>query len=233
MMVSSREVRAAMHACAPVIAGFIFLGTAYGIYVKELGISALATVLSSVVIFSGAAQFAAASYLAGAFAPVDLLLLSLMIGARHIFYGISMLDVYGRSRGLRKAILVHLMCDETFAACSSTMPPPGVDREGYMCCVSCINYLSWAGGTALGALAGLALPSGLRGVDFVLTSLFIVMFTEQWLTESDHRSSMLGIGASAASLALVGPRWSVLCSMAAIVGALLLARRSFDREAAS
>ncbi|MNO43038.1 AzlC protein [compost metagenome] len=86
--------RAAFPHTVPIFAGFVFLGIAYGIFMNSLGFSAIYPILMSLLIFAGSMEFVAANFLLMAFNPINALLLTLMINARHLFYGISMLDKY-------------------------------------------------------------------------------------------------------------------------------------------
>ena len=98
----------------PIFAGFWFLGMAYGIYMNVSGFSFLYTLIMSMFIFAGSMEFVTVSLLLGAFNPLQALLLTLMINARHLFYGISMLDKY-RHTGWKKPYLIFGMCDESFS----------------------------------------------------------------------------------------------------------------------
>lgn len=97
----------------PILAGFLFLGITYGIYMNSLGFSPVYPMLMSLTIFAGSMEFVAANLLLGAFNPLQAFVMTLMINARHIFYGISMLDKY-KGTGLKKSILFSVCATKAF-----------------------------------------------------------------------------------------------------------------------
>ena len=97
----ARALRAAFPYTIPIMAGFVFLGIAYGYYMTSEGFHALYPIVISLTVYAGSMEFVAVGLLKEAFDPLRVLLLTLMINARHLFYGISMLDKYraaGRKR---------------------------------------------------------------------------------------------------------------------------------------
>ena len=110
----TRSFRAAFPCTIPILAGFLFLGMAYGIYMNVSGFSFVYPMIMAAVIFGGSLEFLAAQMLLSPFAPLQVLMVSLMIQARHLFYGISMLDKF-KDMGWKKFYLIYGMCDETFS----------------------------------------------------------------------------------------------------------------------
>lgn len=226
--------RAAFPLTLPILTGFLFLGTAYGILMKSVGCGGLIPVAASAIVFSGAAQFAIAGALVSAFDPIGALALALLLGARHIFYGVSMLSRYDGT-GRKKFFLIYMLCDESFSINVSAEVPPGVDRGWFYLAVTLLDYSYWVTGTAIGALAGELMTFDARGVDFVLTALFVVIFVEQWRKEAasgerhPHAASILGLAMTAICLAVFGRARFIVASMAGILTALALLRgRVYD-----
>lgn len=184
----------------------------------------------SLVVYSGAIQFIAVAILASPFDPIGTFAVSLLVGARHIFYGISMLDRY-KATGARKWLLMHTLTDETFSVNISNTPPPGVDSTSFYLSVSLLDLSYWCVGSAIGAIVGSALSIDVKGIDFALTALFVVIFTEQWLKERDHKSSLLGVAATALSLAAFGKGIFIVASMAIIIAVLVAMRSKFEEAA--
>ena len=116
----------------PIMAGFLFLGMTYGIYMNVSGFSFWYPMLMSLTIFAGSMEFVATDMLLGAFHPVQAFAMALMINARHLFYGISMLEKY-RNTGWKKPFLIFGMCDETFSVNYTAKVPEGVDRGCLLC----------------------------------------------------------------------------------------------------
>lgn len=216
--------RAALPHTLPICVAFLFLGMSYGFYMQSKGFSFVYPMLMSLFIFAGSMEFVAVGLLLGAFNPVYAFLLTLMVNARHLFYGISMLDRYGRC-GAKRAYLIFGMCDESFSINCSVSPPPGVDRGWFMFFVTLLNHIYWVAGSTLGGLLGYAVSFDAKGIEFVMTALFVVIFLNQWKAAEGHVPALIGIGCSALCLLLFGSGNFMLPSMAAIVVVCLLAKK--------
>ena len=215
----------------PIFAGFTFLGLTYGIYMNVSGFSFWYPMIMSVTIFAGSAEFVAANMLLGAFNPIQALTMTLMINARHLFYGISMLDKF-RGTGLKKIYLIFGMCDETFSINCTARLPDSVDRGWFMFFVTLYNHLYWFFGATLGGIFGSYIHFNTEGLDFVMTAMFVVIFMEQWLKEKRHFSSLMGLGLSLLCLIVFGSDHFIIPSMLAILGVLTLMRGMIEKEGA-
>jgi len=224
-------LRAAFPYTIPILTGFLFLGVTYGVYMRSLGFSALYPIVMSLAVFAGSMEFVTGNLLLGAFDPLQALVLTLTINARHLFYGLSMLERY-KGLGKIKPYLIFGLCDETFSVNCSAQVPQGVDRGWFYFFVTLLDQLYWVTGATLGGLFGAMLPINTQGLDFVMTAMFVVIFLENWLKEEDHTSSLLGLGLSLLCLAVFGPENFIIPSMAAILAAFTLLRGRLDREEA-
>ena len=227
--VQLRALRAAFPYTIPIFAGFWFLGLTYGIYMNVSGFSFVYPMAMSLTIFAGSVEFITVNLLLGAFNPLQALFLTLMVNARHLFYGLSMLDKY-RGLGWKKLYLIFGMCDESFSINYTARIPEGVDRGWFMFFVTLLNHFYWFSGSTLGGIFGGFLHFDTEGLDFVMTAMFVVIFLEQWLKDKNHTSALVGLGASGACLALFGPDNFLIPAMLAILGALSLLRGALDRE---
>ena len=171
----------------------------------------------------GSVEFVAVNLLLGAFNPLQALAMTLMINARHLFYGISMLDRF-RGMGLKKIYLIFGMCDETFSINYTAKIPEDVDRGWFMFFVTLLNHFYWVFGATLGGIFGSLITFSTEGLDFVMTAMFVVIFLEQWLKEERHTSSLLGIGISLLCLIAFGADNFIIPSMIAMLGVLTLLR---------
>ena len=221
--------KAAFPFTLPIMAGFLFLGMAYGILMRSAGFGPWYPILMSVVVFAGAMQFVAVNLLTQPFAPVSALALTLLVNARHMFYGLSLLDTY-RDVGKKKWYMIYALCDETFSIAASVEVPDGVDRSWFYFFVSLFNNSYWIIGTALGAFSGGLLPFDLEGIDFAMTALFLVIFVNRWEMEEHHISSLCGLGVSVLCLLIFGPDKFIVASMAGMLVMLTLLRRPIDRK---
>lgn len=226
--VKRRALRAAFPHTVPILTGFLFLGMTYGVYMASLGFSWIYPTLMALTIYAGSMEFVTANLLLGAFNPLQALAMTLMVNARHLFYGLAMLDRF-RGLGWKKLYLIFGMCDETFSVTCSTRAPEGVDEGWFMTFVTLLDQLYWVLGAALGGLCGSLLTLNTEGLDFVMTAMFVVIFLENWLKEENHTSSLLGLGLPLVCLALFGAQNFILPSMAAILLALTALRGRLEK----
>lgn len=211
-----RAFRCAFPHTIPIFAGFWFLGLTYGIYMNASGFSFWYPCLMSLTIFAGSVEFVAVNMLLGAFNPLQALAMTLMINARHLFYGISMLDRY-KGTGWKKFYLIFGMCDESFSINYTAEVPEDVDRSWFMFFVTLLNHFYWFSGATLGGIFGSLIRFNTEGLDFVMTAMFVVIFMEQWLKEKRHTSALVGIGLSLLCLLAFGAENFIIPAMAAIL----------------
>ncbi|MBR3869504.1 MAG: AzlC family ABC transporter permease [Clostridia bacterium] len=226
-----RSLRAAFPYTVPILAGFLFLGATYGIYMNVSGFSFLYPMLMSMTVFAGSAEFVAVSLLLSAFDPIQAFLMILMINARHLFYGVSLLEKYAGT-GWKKFYLIFGMCDESFSINCSVDIPENVDKGWFMFFVTILNQSYWVCGATLGGIFGSFINFNTEGLDFVMTAMFVVIFLEQWLKEKNHTSSLIGIGLSLVCLIIFGPDKFMIPAMLSIAGVLALVRKPLEKGGA-
>ncbi len=231
MEVKKKALAAAFPHTLPVLTGYIFFGTAFGVILGSKGYSLGWAILMSAAVYAGAAQFVTIGLLTTAFNPVYAFAITLAVNARHLFYGISML---GRLRGLgwKKAYLAFGLTDETFSILCAAEPPEGVDRNWFMFFITLLDHLYWIIGSGLGILLGEMVAFNSKGIDFVMTALFVVIFIEQWKSQQCHAPAIIGVLASSACLLLFGAKHFVLPAMLVIVAVLTLSRKTLERRTA-
>ena len=219
-----KAFRAALPYSLPICIGFLFIAMSYGFLMRSRGFSVFYPMAMSAFIFAGSMEFVAVELLLSAYAPLHAFLLTLMVNARHLFYGISMLEKY-KGMGWKKPYLIFGLCDETFSLVSSLEPPEGISRRDFYFWITFLNYLYWIIGSVLGNLAGNFITFDTTGIDFVLTALFVVLFMEQWKKKENRPAGVIGILCAAASLALFGADNLVIPAMVLILVTLLGGRR--------
>lgn len=222
-----KAFKAAFPYTLPIFAGFWFIGLTYGIYMNASGFSFVYPMLMSFFIFGGSLEFVAAEMLLSPFAPLQVFLMALLIQARHLFYGISMLDKY-KGTGWKKFSLIYGMCDESFSINYAAKIPEDVDKGWFMLFVTWLNRFYWVSGATVGGLVGSLFKFDTSGISFVMTAMFVVIFLDQWLKEKSHASSLIGIGVSVLCLVIFGPDSFMLPTMAAIILILTAARKKLD-----
>lgn len=223
-----KALRAAFPHTLPIFAGFWFLGLAYGIYMHAAGFSFVYPMLMSLLIFGGSLEFVAVEMLLSPFAPVQVFIMTLLIQARHLFYGISMLDKY-KGMGWKKGYLIFGMCDETFSVNYTSEIPEDVDRGWFYFFVTLLNQFYWVVSATIGGIIGSLLKFDTSGISFVMTAMFVVIFLDQWMKEKIHVSSMIGILVSLVCLILFGADSFMIPTMILIVLLLTLLRKWLEQ----
>ncbi len=224
-----KALKAAFPHTLPIFAGFWFLGMAYGIYMNASGFSFVYPMLMSLLIFGGSLEFVAVEMLLSPFAPLQVIIMTLLIQARHIFYGISMLDKY-KGLGWKKYYLIFGLCDETFSINYTADIPKDVDRGWFMFFVTLLNHFYWVSGATIGGLVGSLLDFDTTGISFVMTAMFVVIFIEQWLKEKNHVPSIIGLAVSAICLIFFGADSFMIPTMIAIIALLSLLRNKLEKR---
>ena len=184
--------------------------------------------LMSLTIFAGSIEFVTVNLLLGACHPVQALAMALMINARHLFYGISMLEKY-QGAGLKKFYLIFGMCDESFSINYAAEIPEDVDRSWFMFFVTLYNHIYWVTGATLGGIFGALIHFSTEGLDFVMTAMFVVIFMEQWMKEKSHTCSILGLLLSLICLIIFGPDRFIIPAMLMLLAMLTFLRAPLTR----
>lgn len=212
----------------PVLAGFLVLGMAYGMLMLDKGYGPIWSVLMSAVAFCGSMQFVAITLLTTVFHPLEAFLLSFLVNARHLFYGLSMLQKY-RGFGWIKAFLIYTLCDETFSIVSCSSPPEGIDPKRFYLSISLLDYSYWVIGTLFGGLLGSLVAFNTQGLDFALTALFVVLFLEQMKKPENRIFGVVGVAVALISRVAFGSANMVLPALAGILVILIAGRKKLCR----
>ncbi len=213
----------------PVLTGYLFLGAGFGIVlVEQTGKGPGWAFLMSVFLFAGSGQYLAVELLAKGASLLSAATATLLVNARHIFYGISLVDTY-KGAGKKKPYLIFGLTDETYSLVTQNQPPEGMGRYTYCFLVTLFDHIYWVIGCTLGAVAGSLLPISFEGVEFVLTALFVTMFVEQWLSTRNHLPAIIGVVSTAVCLAIFGREIFLIPSMVLIALLLTVSRKTGRR----
>lgn len=224
-MKTNRLFLKAFRTTLPVMAGYVVLGTGFGMVLSSKGYGLLWALAMSVFIYAGSMQFVAVNLLTGGASLLTVALTTLLVNARHLFYGISMVDRY-RNTGRKKPYLIFALTDETYSLLSTDRSPLNPEEQSFFYfCVSLLNQCYWITGSVLGSLLGNIVPFDTRGIDFSLTALFLTIAVDQWRSGKHHLFSVLGLVISLACLLIFGPENFLIPSMAVILAAVFPARR--------
>lgn len=222
MKITKPLIRRAISATLPVWAGYTVLGIGFGLLARAQGYPLWVPLAMSILIYGGSLQFAALSLFGTGAGLGTVFLTGLMVQARHLFYGISMLEPY-RACGREKPYLIFSLTDETYSlVCQDRPEENAAARRGFFFAVSLLDQLYWVTGSLLGALLGSLLHFNTEGLDFALTALFLTIVTDQWRSTDRHMPALLGGGMSLFCLLIFGQDSFLIPSMLGITAGLLL-----------
>ncbi len=220
--------KSALIATLPVMTGYLVLGFGFGIILDANGHGILLSLAMSFFIYAGSMQYVAIGLFTGGASLLTVALTTLMVNARHLFYGISMLDRY-KNVGKRKPYLIFSLTDETYSlVCQDRADIPVEQRKDYYLLVSVLNHMYWVTGSVIGSAAGALIAFNSEGIDFALTALFLTVFLEQWLTAKKHGPAIIGVAVSVLCLVIFGSESFLIPAM--LVIALLLCLQKEERE---
>jgi len=222
---TKKLLRTAFLDTVPVMTGYVFLGFGFGILMQQNGFGVLWAGAMSLLIYAGSMQYVAIPLLTSGASLLTAAMTAFVVNARHLFYGISMVDAY-KGMGKKKPYLIFGLTDETYSLVSQLQLPEGISRGGYCFLVTLFDHLYWISGSVLGSLTGTLLPINYEGVDFALTALFVTIFVEQWLSTTNHGPAIVGVAATTLCLVLFGADVFLIPSMAVIAACLILMRKT-------
>ncbi len=213
----------------PILFGFLFLGMSYGIYMYSMGFSWGYTLALSALIYAGSMEFVTVAMLLSPFDPVSAILITFMVNGRHLFYGLSMLTVY-RNTGWLKPYLIFGMCDESFSINYTSQIPTGLSKGWCYFVVTLLNQLYWVVGSVVGNLFASVLSFNAKGLEFVLTALFIVLALEQYKIQRNLISSGVGLVIPGIALVIFGSEHFMIPAMIGIVVILSVLRKTMEGQ---
>lgn len=222
-----KAFQAAFPHTIPVLTGYLFIGIAFGVMFQEKGYNALWAVLMSVLVYAGSGQYLAVNFFAPGVSLIDIMFMTFMVNVRHIFYGLSLLERFGRM-GKKRLYMIFSLTDETYSLFFITKVPKDVPEDKFLFAVAVLDQMYWVIGSAIGALAGALIPFNAEGIDFAMTALFIVIFTEQWLAGGNRIPAAAGLLFAAALRVICGSDNFILPSMICIMVCLILGRKYIE-----
>lgn len=229
MSQKSKGIKLAFIKSLPVMAGYIVLGIGFGILLKKAGYGLLWAFLMSFTIYAGSMQYVAVSLLTSGASLISTALTTLMVNARHLFYGVSMIDKY-KGAGAKKPYLIFALTDETYSLLCGEEQPEGVDFFWYSFFVSLFNQCYWILGSVLGSALGTLIAFDTAGIDFSMTALFVTVFVEQWITTKNHLPAIAGLACSVVCLLFFGADSFLIPTMISITVVLFLCRDIMEKE---
>ena len=227
--ITKNLIKSAFIKSLPVMAGYVVLAIGFGILMKEAGYGLFWSFLMSFTIYAGSMQYVAVSLLSSGASLISAALTTLMVNARHLFYGVSMIDKY-KDAGKKKPYLIFALTDETYSLLCGDDYPEGEDKHWYSFFVSLFNQCYWVIGSIIGSIIGSLITFNTAGIDFSMTALFVTVFVEQWLTTKNHLQAIAGFFCSIACLMIFGPENFLIPTMISITIVLSLCKNVMDNE---
>ena len=225
--ITKNLIKTAFIKSLPVMAGYVVLAIGFGILMKEAGYGLFWTFLMSFTIYAGSMQFVAVSLLSSGASLISAGLTTLMVNARHLFYGVSMIEKY-KNAGKKKLYLIFALTDETYSLLCGDDYPEGEDKHWYSFFVSLFNQSYWVLGSVIGSILGSLITFNTAGIDFSMTALFVTVFVEQWLTTKNHLPAIAGLLCSLGCLLILGPDGFLIPTMISITIVLSLCKNVMD-----
>lgn len=207
-------------------AGLFALGIGFGVLVTSHDLPWWLAPVISATMFAGSVEFLLIGMLAAAVPIAAIATTTFLVNSRHLFYGLSFpLDrVKGR---IAKAYSIFALCDEAYAIITSSDPATLTTRR--ISWTQLGLHFSWAGGALIGGLVGATMLSGVKGLDFVLTALFVVLTFDGYRAHRDRTTLILGAAAAAIAL-LIAPESMLLIAMILFTVALGVRHRTNRRN---
>lgn len=221
------NMKAAFIASVPVMMGYIVLGMAFGMLLESKGYGIIYALLMSVFIYAGSMQFVTINLLTASASLMNAAIMTLLINARHMVYGLSMIKKF-EGMGKLKPYMIFSLTDETYSLLVGKVPE-NVDEKYYLFFVSLFDQCYWIIGSVLGSLIGSMLSINTTGLDFAMTALFVVIVVEQFMSSDKHFYTYLGFVISLVCLLLFGSDAFIIPSMLAILISLLIMYKKGDQ----
>jgi 4-azaleucine resistance transporter AzlC len=209
---------------APVAMGYIPLGMVFGFLFVQAGGSWIMALLTSLVVYAGAAQYMMVPMVAAGIPIGTIALATLLVNMRHVFYGLSLLETFPRSPLLRW-YTAFALTDETYSVLTTL--PKGTSPTR-MALLALLNHGWWMLGTLAGAVIGSQAQVPLDGLDFVLCALFAVLTVEQWRARSSPLPLWTAVIAYAIASVLV-PQHALVLAIALTIGVGVVVYRKEKR----
>lgn len=224
-----KTLKMAVPRTIPVMTGYIFLGIAFGILLNAKGYGVVWALAMSLFIYAGSMQYVAITLLTTAFNPTAAFIMTLMVNARHLFYGLSMLDKF-KNTGKIKPYLIFGLTDETFSVLCTVEGGKKEETKQLMFWITLLDQFYWVLGSVIGSLLGSLISFNTKGLDFVLTALFVVIFTSQWQETKEHRPALIGVGLTLLCRIIFGTGSFLIPAMIGILIGLSILKGPLERR---
>ncbi len=216
----------------PVLFGYLFLGSAFGIMLYDAGYNFIWAIFISLIVYAGSGQFLLVSLLSSAASVPTVAVMTLFINSRHMFYGLSFIDKFKKG-GWRYPFMIFSLTDETYSVNTSfSTVPENVNETKARYLIGLFDHIYWILGSVIGSLAGQLIPIDFTGIDFSMTALFVVIFIDLIKDQTGRRKivGLIGILCAVICLILFGADNFLLPTFIITVAVLSAAKPYFDTK---
>lgn len=231
-MKKKNTVLFALKKSLPVLFGYLFLGSAFGIMLYDAGYNFIWAIFISLLVYAGSGQFLLVSLLSQKAGIPTVAMMTLFINSRHIFYGLSYIEKFKAGKW-RYPFMIFTLTDETYSVNSSfSTVPDNVDEPKARYLIGLFDHIYWIIGSVIGSLAGQLIPIDFTGIDFSMTALFVVIFIDLMLDKKGRLKLVgpIGIGCAVICLIIFGADKFLLPTFAITIAILTLAKNYFSKE---
>lgn len=214
----------------PVLFGYLFLGSAFGIMLYDAGYNFIWAIFISLIVYAGSGQFLLVSLLSSAASIPTVAVMTLFINSRHMFYGLSFIDKFKKG-GWRYPFMIFSLTDETYSVNTSfSTVPENVNETKARYLIGLFDHIYWILGSVIGSLAGQLIPIDFTGIDFSMTALFVVIFIDLIRAQTGRRKivGLIGILCAVICLIIFGADNFLLPTFIITVAVLSAAKPYFD-----
>ena len=212
----------------PIMFSYLFVSMAYGIMMEEAGFKWYYSLFISMTVYTGAFQFLLITFLSSGASILTIALMAFLMNSRQVFYSLTFVDEF-REMGKKMLYMIHTMTDETYAV-NLTLDSKGKEKEDTMFLIALLSRCYWMIGAVTGGILGQVIPFDLKGIDFCMTALFIIIFIDQWEKAYNHLPALAGLAVALICLITIGERNFILSSLLIISGMLLVVRKRRSGE---
>ena len=212
----------------PIMFSYLFVSMAYGIMMEEAGFKWYDALFISMTVYTGAFQFLPITFLSSGASILTIALMAFLMNSRQVFYSLTFVDEF-REMGKKMLYMIHTMTDETYAV-NLTLDSKGKEKEDTMFLIALLSRCYWMIGAVTGGILGQVIPFDLKGIDFCMTALFIIIFIDQWEKADNHLPALAGLAVALICLITIGERNFILPSLLIISGMLLVVRKRRSGE---
>lgn len=212
----------------PIMFSYLFVSMAYGIMMEEAGFKWYYSLFISMTVYTGAFQFLLITFLSSGASILTIALMAFLMNSRQVFYSLTFVDEF-REMGKKMLYMIHTMTDETYAV-NLTLDSKGKEKEDTMFLIALLSRCYWMIGAVTGVILGQVIPFDLKGIDFCMTALFIIIFIDQWEKADNHLPALAGLAVALICLITIGERSFILPSLLIISGMLLVVRKRRSGE---